>query len=154
VALGTAFIRQGKLEQGLAELRRAAAGRMMPLSRSTRWRATGSRNLGGMVVLASEGHDAQAQDKLIDALSDVYTSRGIQTMAFQSANGFRDKGRALFSALGYLLLTMVILAAFGAPLDFSYSVSGVILWLAMARASLWPALNAARVSVREALAYE
>lgn len=43
-------------------------------------------------------------------------------------------------------LTAEILAAFGAPLDFSYSVSGVILWLAMALASLWPALNAARVS--------
>ena len=50
-------------------------------------------------------------------------------------------------------------AAFGTPLDFSYSVTGVILWLAMvlalsALASLWPALAAARVCVREALAHE
>lgn len=51
-------------------------------------------------------------------------------------------------------LTAEILAAFGTPLDFSYSVSGVILWRAMVLASLWPALNPARVSVREALAYE
>ena len=50
-------------------------------------------------------------------------------------------------------------AALGTPLDFHYSVTGVILWLAIvlvlsAFASLWPALGAARVSVREALMYE
>jgi len=50
-------------------------------------------------------------------------------------------------------------AALGTPLDFHYSVTGVILWLAIvlalsALASLWPALGAARVSVRDALAYE
>jgi len=50
-------------------------------------------------------------------------------------------------------------AALGTPLDFHYSVSRVILWLAIvavlsALAGLWPALGAARVSVREALAYE
>jgi len=45
------------------------------------------------------------------------------------------------------------------PLDFKFSVDGVVLWLAIvlalsAVASLWPALRATRVSVREALAYE
>jgi putative ABC transport system permease protein len=45
------------------------------------------------------------------------------------------------------------------PLDFSYSTGGVVLWLGIvvtfsALASLWPALRATRVSVREALAYE
>jgi putative ABC transport system permease protein len=45
------------------------------------------------------------------------------------------------------------------PLDFSYSVGGMALWLLIvvvlsALASLWPALRATRVSVREALAYE
>ncbi len=45
------------------------------------------------------------------------------------------------------------------PLDFEYSAGGVILWLLIvavlsALASLWPALQATRVSVREALAYE
>jgi putative ABC transport system permease protein len=44
-------------------------------------------------------------------------------------------------------------------LDFSYSMGGLVLWLAIvavlsALASLWPALRATRVSVREALAYE
>jgi ABC-type lipoprotein release transport system permease subunit len=45
------------------------------------------------------------------------------------------------------------------PLEFSYSIEGMVLWLVIALiisavASLWPALSAARVSVREALAYE
>jgi putative ABC transport system permease protein len=45
------------------------------------------------------------------------------------------------------------------PLDFKFSVDGAVLWLGVvlalsAVASLWPALRATRVSVREALAYE
>ncbi len=45
------------------------------------------------------------------------------------------------------------------PLDFVYSTQGLVLWLVIvvvlsALASLWPALRAAGVSVREALAYE
>lgn len=45
------------------------------------------------------------------------------------------------------------------PLDFTFSSGGVISWLAIvlflsAVASLWPALTATRVSVRESLAYE
>jgi putative ABC transport system permease protein len=45
------------------------------------------------------------------------------------------------------------------PFDFKYSMGGVSLWLAIvlvlsALASLWPALRATKVSVREALAYE
>jgi putative ABC transport system permease protein len=46
-----------------------------------------------------------------------------------------------------------------ADLYFRYSVAGALLWLAIVvvlsvLASLWPALRATRVSVREALAYE
>jgi putative ABC transport system permease protein len=45
------------------------------------------------------------------------------------------------------------------PLDFVYSTRAAVLWLLLvlilsALASLWPALRAARISVREALAYE
>lgn len=45
------------------------------------------------------------------------------------------------------------------PLDFKYPASGLLLWLAIvlvisALASLFPALRATRVSVRESLAYE
>ncbi len=47
----------------------------------------------------------------------------------------------------------------GFGLDFEYAVDGVVIWLAIvlvlsALASLWPALKATRVSVRETLAYE
>jgi putative ABC transport system permease protein len=58
----------------------------------------------------------------------------------------------LFSDLiGQALLEM--------PLQFVYSAGGMVLWLLIvvvlsALASLWPALQATRVSVREALAYE
>jgi putative ABC transport system permease protein len=45
------------------------------------------------------------------------------------------------------------------PLDFSFSIDGLVLWLGIvvifsALASLWPALRATRISVRESLAYE
>jgi len=61
-------------------------------------------------------------------------------------------GARLFSDLiGEALLEM--------PLQFVYSAGGMMLWLLVvvvlsALASLWPALQATRVSVREALAYE
>jgi len=50
-------------------------------------------------------------------------------------------------------------ALLGAPLDFCYSTGGSVAWLVIvvllsALASLWPALGATRISVREALAYE
>jgi len=45
------------------------------------------------------------------------------------------------------------------PLDFSFPLLGLIIWLVIivvlsALASLWPALRATRVSVRESLSYE
>ena len=48
---------------------------------------------------------------------------------------------------------------FQIPLDFDYSMGGLVLWLVIAivlsaLASLWPAMSATQVSVREALAYE
>jgi putative ABC transport system permease protein len=50
-------------------------------------------------------------------------------------------------------------ALFQLPLDFRYSTHGMLLWLLIvialsALASLWPALRATQISVREALAYE
>jgi putative ABC transport system permease protein len=58
---------------------------------------------------------------------------------------------AFSNAVGNAVLEM--------PVDFKYSMEGVVLWLTIvlllsAFASLWPALRATRVSVREALAYE
>jgi putative ABC transport system permease protein len=58
-----------------------------------------------------------------------------------------------------VLSSVVGVAWMKIPLDFSYSVAGVVLWLAIvallsALASLWPAQRATRVSVRQALTYE
>ncbi len=61
-------------------------------------------------------------------------------------------GARMFSDLiGEIVLNM--------PLDFVYAAGGMALWLLImlvlsALASLWPALGATKVSVREALAYE
>jgi putative ABC transport system permease protein len=59
--------------------------------------------------------------------------------------------RVISDAVGYPFM--------GAPLDFRYSVGGCAAWLVAVivlsvLASLWPALQATRISVREALAYE
>jgi putative ABC transport system permease protein len=59
----------------------------------------------------------------------------------------------------YALSSVVGQAIVQIPLDFAYSVRGALLWLLIvvllsALASLWPALRALRVSVRESLAYE
>ncbi|HUS79679.1 MAG TPA: FtsX-like permease family protein, partial [Armatimonadota bacterium] len=54
---------------------------------------------------------------------------------------------------------LVSTTIFQLPLDFSYATGAVVVWLLAvivlsALASLWPALSATKVSVREALAYE
>ena len=59
--------------------------------------------------------------------------------------------RLISDALGNMLFKM--------PMFFQYSINGVLLWsivllLLAALASLWPASRAARLSVRETLAYE
>lgn len=58
-----------------------------------------------------------------------------------------------------LFNNLVSNTVFQIPLDFDYSIVGTVLWLVIvvmlsALASLWPALSATQVSVREALAYE
>jgi putative ABC transport system permease protein len=60
---------------------------------------------------------------------------------------------------GARLLSDMVGKAFNLPLDFDYSIPGVVTWFVIvvvlsALASLWPALRATRVSVREALSYE
>jgi putative ABC transport system permease protein len=68
-------------------------------------------------------------------------------------------GAALAVPLGKLLSDAVGVPLMGTSLTFSYSMSGVGLWLAVvillsALASLIPARNASRLTVREVLAYE
>ena len=65
-------------------------------------------------------------------------------LSYPSARLFSD-------ALGNVL--------FKFPLNFRYSLGGLALWIVIivtlsALASLWPATRAARISVRETLAYE
>jgi len=60
---------------------------------------------------------------------------------------------------GARLFSDMVGKAFNLPLDFDYSMPGVVTWFVIvvvlsALASLWPALRATQVSVREALSYE
>jgi len=60
---------------------------------------------------------------------------------------------------GARLLSEMVGQAFKLPPDFEYSMPGVVTWFVIvvvlsALASLWPALRATQVSVREALSYE
>jgi putative ABC transport system permease protein len=68
-------------------------------------------------------------------------------------------GAALAVPLGMLLSQAVGVSVLDISLSYSYSVLALGLWLAIililaTLASLWPARNAARCSVRQALAYE
>jgi len=88
------------------------------------------------------------------AVVGIFVSEGILlgALSWIIAAPLSYPGARLFSDLiGTTLL--------GVPLSFSYSVDGLVLWLLIVAvssslASLWPALKAARISVREALAYE
>lgn len=88
------------------------------------------------------------------AIVGMFVVEGMMVGAFSwlLAMPLSYPGARLFSDLiGEILLEM--------PLDFKYSVNGVVFWLLIvsvisALASLWPALRATKVSVREALAYE
>lgn len=68
-------------------------------------------------------------------------------------------GAVLAYPLGKGLSDAVGLAVMGVPLNFSYSITGVWVWLVLvlflsALASFIPARNASRLTVREVLAYE
>ncbi len=87
------------------------------------------------------------------AIVEVFVVEGVLVgvLSWLLAVPFSYPGGQLFSDL--VGQTMHI------PFHYSYSVGGVMTWLLIvivlsASASLWPALRAMRVSVREALAYE
>jgi putative ABC transport system permease protein len=59
----------------------------------------------------------------------------------------------------YLLATIVSLAVFSVPITVLFTIDGYLLWLGIvlllsAIASVLPARNAARLTIREVLAYE
>ena len=77
---------------------------------------------------------------LVGALSWLLTA----PLSYPASHAFSD-------VIGHALFTM--------PLDFVYAADGLLMWLLIvsvlsALASFWPALQATRISVREALAYE
>jgi putative ABC transport system permease protein len=68
-------------------------------------------------------------------------------------------GTVVALPLGKLMSDAVGVSFLRAPLSYTFSLQGALLWLGAvlvlaALASLWPARNAARLSVREVLAYE
>ena len=68
-------------------------------------------------------------------------------------------GALLSFPITYMLATIVSLAIFQSPIDVLFTLEGFGLWLGVvlvlsALASLLPARNAARVTIREVLAYE
>ena len=88
------------------------------------------------------------------AIAGIFVSEGmlLGVLSWLLAVPLSYPGARLFSnVVGDTLMQL--------PLDFSYSIGGVALWLVAviilsALASLWPALRATKVSVREVLAYE
>jgi putative ABC transport system permease protein len=88
------------------------------------------------------------------AVAAIFVAEGlvVGVLSWLLAVPISYPGAQLFSALvGKAMLRF--------PFEFTYSLSGVGLWLAVVivvsvLASLWPALRATQVSVREALAYE
>ncbi|MCX6067397.1 MAG: FtsX-like permease family protein, partial [Chloroflexi bacterium] len=68
-------------------------------------------------------------------------------------------GALLSFPFTYLLSTIVSLAIFNSPIDVHFTWLGFVIWLAVvlvlsALASILPANNAARLTIREVLAYE
>ena len=88
------------------------------------------------------------------AIVGIFVAEGVLVgvLSWTLAVPLSYPGARLFSDLiGEVMLEM--------PLEFVYSAGGMALWLLVvlvlsALASLWPALGATKVSVREALAYE
>ena len=75
------------------------------------------------------------------------------------ANCEAPMGSVLAAPLSKALSDAVGLPILGAPLSFTFSLGGIVIWLALvlalsAIASYLPARNASRLTVRETLAYE
>lgn len=88
------------------------------------------------------------------AILGIFVVEGVMTgmLSWLLAAPLSYPGARIFSsAVGSTLFQM--------PLDFDYSLAGLLLWLVIvvvlsALASLWPAVSATQISVHEVLAYE
>jgi putative ABC transport system permease protein len=129
--------------------------------------------LGAMAFLAaavgSMGLVGTLSINVVERMREVGVMRAIGAVSSDIFAVFLGEGVSL-GMLSWLLAVPLsypcarafgnaIGSTFGASLDFDYSLPSVLIWLVLvtvlsALASVWPALRATRVSVREALAYE
>jgi putative ABC transport system permease protein len=123
-----------------------------------------------VAVVGSIGLASAMSINVVERTCEIGVMRAVGATARAVATVFVVEG-VLVGCLSWLLAVPLSLPgayALGAivgnaivqiPLDFAYSIGGVLLWLVIvvvlsALASLSPALHAARVSVRHSLAYE
>jgi putative ABC transport system permease protein len=107
---------------------------------------------------------------VVERRREIGVMRAIGASSFSIVGMFVVEGM-LVGALSWLLAAplsypaarvfsdVIGQAIFVMPLNFVYAADGLLLWLLIvsalsALASFWPALQATKVSVREALAYE
>jgi putative ABC transport system permease protein len=107
---------------------------------------------------------------VVERRREIGVMRAIGASSFTIVGMFVVEG-VLVGALSWLLAAplsypasrafgdVIGQALFKMPLDFVYAAEGLMLWLVIvgvlsALASFWPALQATKISVREALAYE
>ena len=74
-------------------------------------RATGNVNRGAIVMVTSEKHDSETQQRLIRDLRDAYTARRMEPAVLQSADEVRQINQAIFNVITILMLVMAVLAA-------------------------------------------
>jgi putative ABC transport system permease protein len=73
--------------------------------------ATGSRNAGNLMMLATTVHTPSAQAQVLSAANQACAVRHTEVLIFQSANQFREVGRLFFGVLTGMLLVMVAASA-------------------------------------------
>jgi len=109
--------------------------------------------------------DAATQERVAQALEKNFRRAGIQISEITTGTEMITQNTAQTDVLVSFLLVMAVLislvgaAILNSPLDFVFSLDGFLIWLAgvlvlSALASLLPAHNAARLTIREVLAYE
>jgi putative ABC transport system permease protein len=121
-------------------------------------------------IVGSIGLMSMMTINVVERGREIGVLRATGAVSFTVAGIFVTEG-VLLGVLSWLLAVplsypgsrvfnnVIGVTMFSVPLDFRYPVFGLLLWLVIvvvlsALASLWPALGAAKVSVRESLAYE
>jgi putative ABC transport system permease protein len=71
----------------------------------------GNANRGAFVMMATEGHDFETHENLIDDLRAAYDAHRLKPVFFQSGGELRKQTQAQFDMITYLMLAMAVLAA-------------------------------------------